>query len=367
MIHITKKKLQLLFKKFTYNLFKFIYGNISEFENSKINNNTQIYSSLIEGNKYAVYLVNKPRLYTDTISDCAIIQNKKVLIGPSYQIRNTKFDTIENNIVFTKGTPRIKKSLKGNVLSLLTGGAGNFNYWHWLFDVLPRIKIFTNLKKLDEIDYFLFPNLSKKFQRETIDLLKIPLKKCISSLEFRHFECDQIISTDHPYVFNNDATSSIQNLPLWIIKWLNKSLTKNISLKDNNFPEKIYIDRADASPNVLLRRKILNEMDVKKTSIRKGYKVLQLSDYKFTDQMKLFFNAKKITGLHGAGFANVIFSHSKLKMLELKPSGAGKMCENLAKKCNVEYECISVEPKFHDENNQMGNIFINLDELAQKL
>ena len=54
-------------------------------------------------------------------------------------------------------------------------------------------------------------------------------------------------------------------------------------------------------------------------------------------------------------------------MLELKPSGAGKMCENLAKKCNVEYECISVEPKTHNEKNQMGNIFINLDELAQKL
>ena len=28
-----------------------------------------------------------------------------------------------------------------NVLSLLTGGGGNDNYWHWMFDVLPRIKL----------------------------------------------------------------------------------------------------------------------------------------------------------------------------------------------------------------------------------
>ncbi len=367
MIHSTKKKLQLLFKKVTYNLFKLIYGNISEFEDLGTNNNSQIYSSLIDENEYRVFQVSQPRLYTDTVGDCAIIQNKKVLIGPSYQIRDTKFEKIEKNIVFTKGTPRVKKKLKGTILSLLTGGGGNYNYWHWLFDVLPRIKIYHNIKKLNEIDYFLFPNLSKKFQKETIDLLNIPIKKCVSSFEFRHFECDKIIVTDHPYVFKNDATSSIQNLPMWIIKWLKESLSKNISLKDENFPEKIYIDRGDASPNVSSRRRILNEADVKKVVVSKGYKVLQLSDYKFTDQIKLFFNAKKITGLHGAGFANVIFNDSKLKMLELKPSGAGKMCENLARKCKIQYECISVKPEIHNENNQMGNIYINLDELERKL
>ena len=48
---------------------------------------------------------------------------------------------IEDNIVLKKGTPRFKKKIKGKVFSLLTGGGGNENYFHWLFDVLPRLKI----------------------------------------------------------------------------------------------------------------------------------------------------------------------------------------------------------------------------------
>ena len=46
----------------------------------------------------------------------------------------------------------LKKKVDGNVLSLLTGGGGNENYWHWLFDVLPRIKIVSEVYNISEID-----------------------------------------------------------------------------------------------------------------------------------------------------------------------------------------------------------------------
>ena len=52
-----------------------------------------------------------------------------------------------------------KKKIKGTVFSLLTGGGGNSNYWHWLFDVLPRINILENKIDLQSIDYFLFLDL----------------------------------------------------------------------------------------------------------------------------------------------------------------------------------------------------------------
>ena len=123
-----------------------------------------------------MFIINNARLYTDAVSDCAVIQNNKVLEGPSFQIRDTKFENIKKNNIFINGTPKIKKKVKGKVLSLLTGGAGNYNYWHWLFDVLPRIKIAQNAINIDIIDYFLFPNVNKKFQKETINFLNIPLK-----------------------------------------------------------------------------------------------------------------------------------------------------------------------------------------------
>ena len=56
-----------------------------------------------------MFIINNARLYTDAVSDCAVIQNNKVLEGPSFQIRDTKFDNIKKNNIFIKGTPKIKK------------------------------------------------------------------------------------------------------------------------------------------------------------------------------------------------------------------------------------------------------------------
>ncbi len=368
LIHSTKKKLQKLFKKFTYGLFKLLYGKINGYEDiGKISDSKVLYSEINNNFKYKVYIIKHAKLYTDTINDTAYIHDQKIIEGPSFQIRNTNFSHIENNIVLEKGTPRFQKVLKGKVLSLLSGGAGNYNYWHWLFDILPRIKIVENKFDLNDIDYFLLPNNSRRFQKETLELIDIPKKKQLSSLEYRHIKADEIIASDHPYVTGNNATSAIQNLPEWIIDWLRDKFTKNLNLNDSKFPTKFYIDRGDASPNISKLRQIINEKEVIDKLSKHNFKVIKLSDHSFKDQIKLFFNAKKIVGLHGAGFANVMFGNPELKMLELKSSGAGKMCENLAKKCNVNYDCISVVPEKYNFNNQMGHIRVDLNELENKL
>ena len=295
MIYTIKKKLQFLFKKLSYGLFKLFYGEIKGVEYSEKVPKSKILNSQIDDNfSYKVFFINKSRIYTDTVNDTAIIKNNKIVEGPSFQIRNASFEDVRKNVVFEIGTPRLKKKINGNLASLLTGGAGNDNYWHWLFDVLPRIKIINNVADLKNIDYFLFPNLKKKFQNETLNLINIPEKKRLFSIKYRHIECDEIIVTEHPYVVNNDASNEIQNLPFWIIKWLKHSLTKDLNLKDNNFPEKIYIDRSDASQSVKIYRKIINEHEIINEINNLGYKKVTLSDYSFIDQMKYFFNAKKI-------------------------------------------------------------------------
>ena len=190
-MEINKKIFQNIFKIISYSLFKIFYKKIEKIANQKNNNEIQVNNIKKNGNfEYQIYTINKGRLYTDRVNDTAVITKNEIVENASFQYRveNSKvFNAdIKKNIVFSKGTPRLQKKINGSVLSLLTGGGGNDNYWHWLFDVLPRLALCQEIINLEKINYFLLPNNKKKFQKETLDILKINESKQISSENYRH-------------------------------------------------------------------------------------------------------------------------------------------------------------------------------------
>ena len=364
LINSIKKKLLNILKNIGYRLLILHHGSIRGVIDSNNHKFVQVINSTL-GNKYSynIYKITNGRIYSDTVTDTAFILNNKVVNGPTFQHRHPKNAEVFENIVFLKGTPKFKKKLKGTIFSLLTGGAGNANYWHWMFDVLPRLKILENKINLQEIDYFLFPSLKKKFQIETLNYLNIPDKKRISSISYRHIQTDTAIAVDHPYVFENNASIEIQNLPMWILEYLRNKFVKKKNLR--KFSSKFYIDRKDSNHSHI--RKIINEDEVKEYLVNKGFSIISLGELDFEDQVNLFNNAEQIVGLHGAGFANLTFCNSKTLALELKPAEAGPVIGNLAKKLNLNYQDISIDPLGHSEVNQQGFIKIPLNLLEKKL
>ena len=139
-----KEYLKKIFKKISYSFFLKIYGTIeNSIKNSKDNRIKVKIINIEKELSYKIYIISSGRLYTDRIQDTAVILDNKIIEGPSFQLRKETgahvFNSnVKDNIVFTKGTPRKLRNLNGSVLSLLTGGAGNHNYWHWIYDVLPR-------------------------------------------------------------------------------------------------------------------------------------------------------------------------------------------------------------------------------------
>ena len=330
-------------------------------------NSVEIQKTTLEKDiSYKIFFIKNSRFYTDTINDTAFIKDNLIIDGPSFQLRDNKNAQTKENIVFQKGTPRLKKKINGKVLSLLTGGGGNSNYWHWLFDVLPRIFIFSNHADLNEIDYFLFPNLDENFQKESLRILNLPLKKCLSSKHYRHFSANEVIATDHPYNFLNEPLVDSLNIPSWISANLREKFNYKKEDIKNNLPRKFYIDRSDSKSIHAKMRTISNENDVIKFLRSNKFSIIKLSDFSFTDQIHLFNQAECVVGLHGAGFANMIFSKPDTKIIELKSYTAGAMFENLAKNNNLNYHCLSVKPKI-SFNNQLGEIEINIDLLEEAI
>ena len=131
-----------------------------------------------------------------------------------------------------------------------------------------------------------------------------------------------------------------------------------------NLPKKIYIDRADSRYKT---RNIVNDNEVKNFLEKKGFKTLKLTDYSFVDQVELFNSAENVAGLHGAGFANIIFCKPNTKILELRTKYTGKVIENLAIKSSLNFNKIEIEPENIDASDQQGHVHVDIKELENKV
>ena len=362
-----KDILKKIFKAISYQIFFYIYGKI-QVKNKNIQNKFLTESSISFKNnkrnsKYTIYNTSRARLYTDRIQDTAIICNNLLIDKPSFQLRNNNFDkNINKNIVLRIGTPRIQKKLNGVVVSLLTGGGGNNNYFHWLFDVLPKIAMLEKCYELNKINYFLCPNLNS-WQLKTLNLLGIKRYKCLSSVKFRHIKADNIITTSHPWLKSKNIIQDIENLPLWISKWLRLKYLKKKSNK--NFPKKIYIDRSDSESNLRDYRYIVNENEVVSFLKNKGFESLKLTDLSFEEEIKLFNDAEVVIGLQGAGLTNLIWSSKKTKIIELRSKLTNKLFENLAKQNNIKFNKIESYPLDKVIAKHYGAIKIDIKKLEK--
>ena len=370
-----RKFLQKIFKIISYYLFSKVHGKIEKSITSDSDNRIKTEIIDIEKSlKYKVYKISDGRLYTDRIHDTAIILDNKIIDGPSFQHRYYKDSQMYNskvgdNIVFNKGTPRRLRKLNGSLLSLLTGGGGNDSYWHWLFDVLPRLCLCSKAVSLGEIDYFLLPNLLKKFQNETLDYLNIPKNKRLSSEKFRHIKTNELIVTDHPVVVTGNASVDNNNQPNWIAGWLRNNFVNPNIVTEEKEKKRIYIDRGGKIDQTT-PRKIANEEEVKEALLKNNFIPAKLHELSFREQVNLFYNTKCVVGLHGAGFANLVFCKFGTKVIELRSPTSGDSIKNISKKNNLVYDPIIVEAKqIHKLNfpNQHGSHQIPISSLIKKL
>ena len=195
-----KKKLFKFLRSF---IFKILYGKIylenknyhfQEIEIKKSNN--KIFDT---SQKYLTYSIKNGSVYTNNVQHVAAISKKYLFAPASFQHANDKITNAKNNIVLKEGTPYIRKKLSGTVLSLVQGASGE-NYFHWLLDIIPKIKICMNNFDLRKIKYFYLPPL-KSSQLESLKLIGINKEKIINSKIYKHIKADKIIFVTHTWYY----------------------------------------------------------------------------------------------------------------------------------------------------------------------
>ncbi len=358
-MYFLKKKLQFIFKSFFRSIFKILYGKIYYIENIKNIEVNTIDSADITNfyeKKYKVYKINNGRIYNDNVSNVAIISRNQIVKGASYQQINGELKSASDNVTLKIGTPRIKKKYKGRVLCLAQGASGHTNYCHWLLDILPKIKLYTEIYKLNDLKY-IYLNKLNNFQQESFKLLGIDQIKIIDSNLKRHIESEELIATDHPNYYKGFIMEEHKNIPTWIIKWLRSSFLKKN--KQTNNPEKIFIDR---SQSIFKHCQIINYNETIKFLKEYGFKSYRLENLSFSEQISLFQNSKVILSAHGAGLANLTFCSSESKVIEIRPDDhPNKVYERISQINNLNYNLYST-PK-QKNSNVNGDIKVDFNIL----
>ena len=354
-----------LFKNFFRFLFKLIYGKIvynkdnlnseniqiSELKNTKIINFFK--------NNYKVYKIINGRVYTDTVESVAIIDGNNIVDNISYQQIIGDLVTANKNIALKNGTPRLKKKFKGRVLSLAQGASGHKNYSHWLFDILPKIKLYSEIYNIKDLD-FIYLNKLNNFQFESLKLVGWNNLKTIDSNKFRHIQADEIICTDHPSYYKGYILEQAKYVPTWIVQWLRNIFLDKAEKFECN--DKIYIDRSGGAKHC----QFINESEINDYLKEKGFTKYKLEDLSFSKQLYLFKNAKYIVGPHGAGFSNLAFCNENTNIIEVRPEDHPNTIYNRLSDINkLNYRLISTKKINGDKKN--GDINLKIDELKRFL
>ncbi len=364
MINI-KKKLSLTYKNLIRKFFKIIYGNVYFLFNEKYSSKVRIYniknSKIFNFDKknYQVYKIHNGRISTDYVENVAVLDGNRIINKISYQQIKGNLKSAKHNSVIKNGTPYIKKKFSGRVLSLTQGASGHSNYFHWLFDILPKIKLYSEKFHLKDLD-FLYTNKLLNYQKKTLDLLGLNKIKVIDASQYRHITSDEIIISEHPWYRKGYIMEEVYKIPPWITKWIKKEFLPY--KKKFNCNEKVFVDRSESKFNHCQIQNNEEVIDFLKNKGFTSYKVGQLS---FEKQIYLFNNAKIIIGAHGAAFANLVFSKPKTKVIEFKPIWHPNLVNKTISKINsLNYKLIKT-PLIKKNLSSKGDIYVDIKKLEK--
>jgi capsular polysaccharide biosynthesis protein len=342
-----KKKLKLYYRASVQFLFKNLYGKISLSNRSadlikKEKINVSSFKSYIN-KEYHLYCIKNARIFTDNNENVAVIKNNLILPFVSFQQIKGKFKSIKYNSVIKHGTPSFVKKIKGKVFNLCQGDSGN-NYFHFLFDIIPKIYLLNSKIDINKIDYFYVTN-PKKWQIKIFNILGINKKKLLSSKINKHIFAEVIYAVDHPWYNKGYVQQNVKKIPKWII-YQNRKVFLDKS--KNNFKKKIFLDRSQSKYN---HCQIHNLINIKNLIIKKKFQTHKPEFLSFKKQVNLFKNSSTIIGAHGAAFSNIIFCKPGTKIIEIIPEDhPNRKCERISKILKLRYFRIETKPDNSDIN-----------------
>jgi len=249
---------------------------------------------------------------------------------------------LENHRIFAAlKLPRCRR-LHGTVAVLSTAEAAG-NYWHWTFDLLPRLHLLEKAGFTPaNVDFYLVNHRGLPFQMETLAEAGLAPGKIIRTNGRTHIEADRmVVSSLKPGQFH---------LAGWTCRYLHDLAPKAVK----NKKRRLFVGRGDAA-----FRRWSNEDDVFNFLRPRGFERISCEELSVAEQRQVFSEAEVVVGAHGAALANIIYCRPEATFVEIFPSGyVDASIWPAASYLRLKHYYILGEGSSHDANARKQDIFL---------
>ncbi|MDB5141430.1 MAG: capsular polysaccharide biosynthesis protein [Mucilaginibacter sp.] len=231
--------------------------------------------------------------------------------------------------------------------------AGSENYFHWMFDILPRIHLLKESGLFDEIEKFIVNFDGRNFQKETLNRIGIKDSQLIASNDFFNFhtKVKELVVPSLPSYNGCPSGTACDYLRNLFREEINSGSNKDY----------IYLFRAYG-------RKIINEMEVLETLNQFNFKIVDPENFTVAEQAKIFSNAKVVLGAHGAGLANIVFCKPGSIIVDIyAPQWIMPCYWVLANKIGLRYSYLIGENGTDNNRDRNASIIVNINDLKKLL
>lgn len=197
------------------------------------------------------------------------------------------------------------------------------NYFHFLYDSLPYLISFLNLKEsIKDIKLLVqYPNKQKQsfypFVLEFLSILGINENDLIIVNDYTIYE-EIYISTSYTHDIDSNLPPRKEIYKFY--KKIVEIVQSNYTIK--NTPKKIYVSRrtwlhnnfSNIGTNYTTRRRLINEDELVEKLEKEGFIEIFTENLTTIEKILYFSNATHVVGAIGGGISNVLFSPKNTKL-----------------------------------------------------
>jgi capsular polysaccharide biosynthesis protein len=243
------------------------------------------------------------------------------------------------------------KQINSSLTSIVVHNNFSNTYYHWITEALPRLYLVRD--QIADSTLLLPDNHNQKFHIESLKIFRIGT---ISWMK-------QKVRYRTPELVVSSQIGRIANYHPEVMRGMVAYVKSMIPLK-TDLGYKLYISRRN-SP----RRRVVNESELEPLLINAGFKVIDLEQFSFAEQVSMMHHCRHIVGVHGAGLANMIFMEAGAHVLELRSDdkGANYFYFTLASTVDHRYYYQFCESKEPGASVQDADIYVDVDMFKKNI